>query len=631
MLTEIRDRSSGWFAWVIAALIIIPMAFWGVQEYANTEANPSLIEVGDQKITQSQYQAQLSNEQQRVRQALGEQVDNNFLSSDGFKQRVLQQMVNRAVVEQLAVNQNYRIGDEQLIAAIKESEIFQVEGKFDSAAYERYVLSSPFTKTRYENSLRDERRLQQVTTGYEESALVLADEIRTLLEIQSEKRNFDLITLKPQDYAQDIQVNDSDIEQYYSENQDSFLNEEKLSLSYLELNLDQLAETVEVSDDDLLGIYEQNVETYISEEKRDTRHILLSTNNGEDETEQFEKAQGLVAELSAGADFVELAKNNSQDPGSAVNGGSLGLIERGQMVPEFEQAAFSLDENQVSEPIKSQFGYHIIQVTGINVPEQQSFEDVKFDLMQEERDRLAEDALLEKVDLLRDLAFEQPDNLDQAAEELGLEILTTELFDRNTGSGIASSPLVRDTAFGEEVLNDEINSEPIEASPGQYVVIRKAQYQAAEPKALAEVKDQISKILVDQGAAASAKAAGEKLLLKAEANWQELVADETISVDTHSVALVDNNRLIAPEVTRKVASMNLVNESPVISTAVSANGDFSIVRLTSVDAGDINGISQQVKDATRRVIAQRNGQSLMTTYLDSLSDSMAPQINQDLL
>ena len=631
MLTEIRDRSSGWFAWVIAALIIIPMAFWGVQEYASTEANPSLVEVGDQKITQSQYQAQLNNEQQRIRQALGSQADNNFLTSDSFKQRILQQMINRAVVEQLAVNQNYQFGDAQLVTAIKQSELFQVEGEFDSAAYERYVLSSPFTKTRYENGLREDRRLRQVTTGYEESALVLPDEMRALLEIQSEKRGFDVITLKPQDYAQEIQVSDTAIAEYYAENQDSFLNEEQLSVSYLELNIDQISETIEVDDDQLLAIYDQNVETYISQETRATRHILLSTNNGENEAVQLAKAQSLIAELSAGGDFAALATANSQDPGSAAKGGSLGLIERGQMVSEFEQAAFGLTQNQISEPIKSQFGYHIIQVTVVNLPEQQSFEDVKFDLMSEERERLAEEMLLEKVDQLRDLAFEQPDNLDQAAEELSLTILTTELFDRNAGAGIASSALVRDTAFSEEILNDEINSEPFEATPSQYVVIRKAQYQAAEPKALAEVKDQISKILINQVATATAAAQGGELLVRAESDWASLAADESITITNNTVALIDNNRLIAPEVTRKVASMNLVGGTPVISSVISPNGDFNIVRLSSIEAGDVNAVSQQIKDSTRSVIAQRNGQSLMATYLNSLSNSMAPEINQELL
>jgi peptidyl-prolyl cis-trans isomerase D len=267
----------------------------------------------------------------------------------------------------------------------------------------------------------------------------------------------------------------------------------------------------------------------------------------------------------------------------------------------------------------------------VNLPEQQSFDDVKFDLMSEERERLAEELLLEKVDQLRDLAFEQPDNLDQAAEELGLTILTTELFDRNTGAGIASYSLVRDTAFSEEILNDEINSQPIEATPGQYLVIRKAQYQAAEPKALAEVKDQISQNLTNQAAIATAETQGREMLVRAESDWDSLAGDESVTITKHTVALIDNNQLIAPEVVRKAASMNLLGGRPAIGSVVTANGDFNIVRLSSVEAGDVNAVSQQIKDSTRTVIAQRNGQSLLTTYLNSLSSTMAPEINQELL
>jgi peptidyl-prolyl cis-trans isomerase D len=301
------------------------------------------------------------------------------------------------------------------------------------------------------------------------------------------------------------------------------------------------------------------------------------------------------------------------------------------MVEEFEQAAFSLAENQISDPVKSQFGYHIIQVTSVQLPEQQSYDDVRFDLMQEERDRLAEDTLLEQVDQLRNLAYEQPDNLDQAAEELGLTIETTELFDRNSGTGIASSPLVRDQAFSDEVLNQEINSEPIEATPGQYVVIRKSQYQAAEPKSLAEVKQQIESILLSQAAASAAEVAGQDLLIKAKSNWSELEADEAIEINNYTVALTDQNVQVAQQVLRKVTALNLSNSSPAFAGVAGQNGDFHVIRMTAIEAGDVNAVSAEVKEATRRVLAHRNGQSLMSTYLKSLTDTMAPEVNTDLL
>jgi len=564
--------------------------------------------------------------------------------------------------------QNYRIGDEQLAAIIRDSELFKVDGKFDASAYEQYVLSSQYSKTRYEDALRDDQRLQQVVTGlqqvvtgYQESAIVLSDEVRELLEIQAEQRTFDVFSVSKNDYLESVVVDNAEIDEYYQANEDQFLNEEKVSLQFVELNMDQIAETVEVDEDELLAIYEESVESYISEEKRETRHILLNTTGDEDDAAQLSKAQELIGQLAGGADFAELAKENSQDPGSARNGGSLGVVERGQMVPEFDQAAFGLEENQISEPIKTQFGYHIIQVTKIDQPEQQSFEEVRFDLMQEERDRRAEETLLEQVDQLRDLAYEFTDSLDPIAEELGLTVGKTELFDRNVGEGVASSAALRNVAFSEDLLVDDINSEPIEISDGQYVVARKETYQAAEPKPLSEVKEQITALLQEQAAAEAAEQAGLELLERARENWalfassitsaedvsstktdesdtsetateeNSEVSAESPGIKTFTVALIDNNRQVSPDVLREVTKLSLNNGAPLVSSTAGTNGDFHIIRLTAINPGDVNNISAQIKDSTRRIVAQRNGQSLMASYMESLSESLAPEINTDLL
>ena len=632
MLTEIRNRSSGVFAYVIAALIIIPMAFWGIQEYAGTSANIPVATVGDQQITQAAYRAQLSNQQQRMRQAMGNQVNNDFLNSDNFKQDVLQQMINRAVLEHVAAQQNYRISDEQLSEAIKDSDLFKTDGKFDSIAYEQYVLSTQqFSKATYETALRQDKILGQITAGYQESAVVLPDEIRFLLEIQAEKRSFDVLTVKQEGFIADVILSDEDIQAYYNDNQDSFLEQEKISLNFVELDMDKISETVDVSEDELLAIYEQDTERYISAEKRETRHILLSTTGAEDDTEQLAKANDLVSQLKAGADFAELAEQHSQDPGSASRGGSLGLVEHEQMVAEFEQATFSLEQDEISKPIKTQFGYHIIQVQKIQLPEQQSFADVRFELMQEERDRQAEELLLDQLNQLRNLAFEHPASLDAIVEEMQLEVLTSEQFDRNTGQGIANSALVRNTAFAEEILVDEVNSEPIEIADGQYVVIRKASYQPSEPKALASVKDQISALLTTQKATEAAQDAGEKLIENALDNWQSLSVDPTLNSTSHTVSLIDKNRVVAPEILQQVATMQLADGAASMSSVSGRNGDFYILRLTAVQAGDINSIDEQIKDSTRRILMQRNGQSLVSSYIQSLSNELAPAINTDLL
>lgn len=631
MLTEIRDRSSGWFSYVIAALIIIPMAFWGVQEYANRDATLSVVQIGEQKISQNEFQVRLSNEQQRLRQTMGAQVNDQILNSDAFKQNVLNQMINRALVQQVAEQQNYRIGNEQLVEVIKDSELFKVDGEFSAEAYDRYLQGSYYSKNRYENELRDGTRLNQVTSGFQDSALVLSEEVRTLLEMQAEQRTFDIVTLKKAEYLDQVSVSDTEIADHYAENQNAFMQAEKMSASYVQLSSEQLQAGIEVDEDELLAQYQQSAESYISEEKRETRHILLSTNGDEDEDAQRALADKLVADLRAGADFAELAKTHSADPGSANAGGSLGIVERGQMVPEFEQATFALEQGAISDPVKSQFGFHIIQVEKIELPQQQPFEEVKDQLLQEEKDRIAEEMLLDRVDQLRDLAYEQPESLDAIGEEMGLEILTTELFDRDTGTGVAASQIFRTAAFAEEVLVDEINSEPIDLGGGSFVVLRRNEYQESKAKPLAAVTAEIKTLLTQQKATAAATQQGQQLLAEAKSDWSALAAREGVEPATHTVSLVSQDRAVSPQVLEHLNGMKLSAGNPSVSSIEDNNGDFHILRLTAVQPGDVNQISQQVKDSTRRLVASRNGNSLMNTYLEALREEAKPLINAELL
>ena len=631
MLTEIRQGSSGWFAYVIAALIIIPMAFWGVQEYASTDASLSIVEIGEQKISQNAFQQKLSSEQQRMRQRMGEQVNNDLLNSDGFKQQVLQQMINRALIQHVADEHDYRFSDKQLADVIKQSELFQTEDGFDQSAYDRYLAGSVYSKNRYEEELRAGQRLNQVMSGYQESALVLSDEVRYLLELQAEQRTFEMLTVKRADFVKDAVPVEMDIADYYSNNKQQFMQDEKASVSYLELSLDDLLDDIKIDEQELRAIYEQSAESFVSDEKRQTRHILLSTSDGEGEDAQQAKAEKLVSELRAGGDFAELAKTNSEDPGSANNGGSLGLVERGQMVPQFEQAAFSLAEGEISDPVKSPFGYHIIQVEKIQASQQQPFAEVKFDLEQDERQRIAEETLLERVEELRDLAYEQPDNLDAASEALELPILETTLFDRSSGTGIASNAVFRDTAFSEEILVDEINSEPIEIGAGKYVVMRKLDHQDSKPKMISEVYQEIKTLLTNQNATQAAELTGVELLEQAQQDWAVLSQRDDLKIESHTISLADSEPKVGPQIIELITSMHMLDGTVEVESLTDRAGDFHILRLNKVMPGDLNSLSEQVKEGTRRLVAQRNGESLVSTYLEGLREQLAPAINTELL
>lgn len=630
MLTEIRDRSSGWFAGVIAALIIIPMAFWGIQDYSSTDADPVLLEVGDQKITQQAFQQQLGNQQAQLLQNNPSLANSDVFSSDFFKRQILDGMIDRALLNEIAVEHNYTISNQDLAAYIRENQLFQIDGEFNKEAYENYVASRSASKRQFENDVRENTRLFHVQAGYDESAIVLDDEVRELLEIQVEKRSFDIITVKQSDYTDSMTVTDADVSEYYQNNIDRFMEPQRVSVKHIELNFDDIAAAIELSESELRDIYDENSERYRSTESRITRHILLPTDGND--SEQFEKAQSLIEELNNGADFAELAKLHSQDPGSASNGGSLGEVEIGAMVPEFEEAAFALDVGAISEPVKSQFGYHIIKVDDVIGGDLQPFSEVQADIKASQQARLAQDILIERAEQLRELLFEHSDSLEGAASEMDLEVKSTTLFARDQqGEGVAQFDAVRSAAFSDQVLVKGLNSDLIEASPTQYVALQKLDYRDTEPKPLADVTEQIKAELVNERATLAAKNAGDQWLNKAESDWQSLVDDESIEIATHTVSMIDQTLKANSDVLRETFKVQLNGESVKVFSLTDSNGDFNIVRLNNIEAGDIAKAGTQVKESTRRLVSERNGNALFQSYLDGLSAELQDSINEDLL
>jgi len=632
MLTEIRDRSSGFFAWVIAALIIIPMAFFGVQQYADTEARPTIVEIGENKITQQQFQSRLTQIQNQRLAQNPQLASSGILNSKEFKKNIFDSMVNQELVAYIADDNGYQISDKAIDKLIANDPTFQTDGKFDQAVYEAQMARYGRGGSKvYKADLRRNFRIGQVVSGYEESALVLPEEVRSLLEIQAERRTFDIITINQADFVEGIQVSDDDVSKYYQENIANFQEPERVSLSYVELDTQRIAESVEVDDATLEKAYEEYTSGFQADETRNTRHILLSTNDGEEEQAQLAKAEGLVTQLREGADFAALATEHSKDPGSAQNGGSLGEVERGEMVPEFDEKVFELAEGEISDPVKTQFGYHIIQVEKINATQAETFETMSFQLKEEEQLRVAQDRVTEQAEKLKNLVYEQSDSLEPAAKELGLTILTTELFSRAAGDGIASNEAVRSAAFSETVMKENFNSELLEISDGVFVAIRKLDFAAAEPKKLADVSEQIKSTLTTERAITKAKETGESVLERAEQNWIELAKDENVNVETHSISMIDTERKVAPDVIREIVKIRLDDTATKVISFEGLGGDFNIVRLTQIAPGDLSEVSEAIKDSTRRLVAQRNGSALIDTYLDGLNKELKLEINEDLL
>lgn len=633
MLTEIRNRSTGVFAWFIAAIIIIPMAFFGINQYAAEGTDPTIVEIGDEKISQAAFQSTLLNEQNRLRVANPSLANSDLLNSDGYKQQVLQGLINRSLTAHIAKQENYQVSEEFVSEVIRNDPQFQTDGQFDPAVYQALTASrGRGGAEQLRNQIESSVRIQQVASGYSESAIVLPEEVRSLLELQTEKRTFDRITIKKSNYVDQVTVSDAEIDEYYQQNIEQFMLPDTVVVDYIELDRAKIAESVVVDEASLQQAYDDYQQSFIADETRATRHILLSTTGDESDSDQLAKAQDLVVQLRDGADFEELAKNESDDPSSAANGGLLGDVERGQMVAEFEAATFSLEPGVISEPVKSQFGYHIIRVDGINGTQPEPFDVLRVELDMEERDRQADELIVEQAEQLRNILFEQSGSLQSASDALDLPILSTTSFSREQGDGIASNQLVRDAAFSDVVLQDDLNSELIEIADGVYVAVNKKEFVESAASPLADVSAQIKQLLTDEKTTAAAVAAGESVRERAINDWQSLANDESLEIESHTITMIDTDIKVPGDVAQEVMRIQLKDgESAAVSTMTSINGDFNVLRLREVTAGDLDTVSEQVRNSTRNIIELRNGNLMFEAYLNSLNEELDLQINSDLL
>lgn len=627
MLENIRENSSGVVAWGIAILIIITMAFFGVSSYVSSDPEPVLAEVGGRSITQYEFNNAFQNWQRSTQQRLG-QNNSVDLNSQFFRMQTLDRLINQELVAELSEKGKYRVSDKQVADVIRQDPRFQTDGQFDDEIYTRFATASHRSKANFENYLRQNLSTRQVLSGLGDSAFVLPSKLQDVLSLRAQTREFDLVRFSIDEYAKDVQISDADTEAYYQANLERFNEEEKMSVQYLRFAATDLEQQIEVSEDDLQLAYEQSNAATQAEAKREVRHILLAGDDAQT------TANDVVARLQAGEDFAAMATELSQDPGSAAQGGSLGLIERGQMVPSFDEAAFNLAVNTISEPIQSQFGYHVIEVTKIDAPEVKTFAEMRDELQKEERQRQAEELFFEQIEQLKNLVFENPESLDAAAQELGLTVQTSDTFTRGSGSGIATNPAVRNAAFADDVLQNDVNSDVIELAPTEYVAIRKGEYTPTQPQALETVKTQIVELLSAEKAAELIAEKSTQALqqIQETENWGGVLDELSLTAEAQSFSYVDTSSELPADLLSSVFSASDATFANSVGKALDAQGNAFLFKLNGVVEATSENVTEAAKDSTERILQGRSGgASIAAKFLQDKRQEIDVEVNEDLL
>ncbi|MEA3291494.1 MAG: SurA N-terminal domain-containing protein, partial [Pseudomonadota bacterium] len=526
MLSKIRERASGWIAWFIVILISIPFALWGINSYFEGLNQVNVAEVNGTEIDAQTYQNTLSRERQRLVQQLGSSFDPALLEQLGVKQRVMDGLISETLLRQYVDGEGYRVSDEQLRSEIARTPAFQQDGAFSEDVYRAVLNSNGYSAEGYEAAQRQSGAIEQLQRAFTQSAIVPEPELERLLALELQQRKADYAVIETSRFLADIQLAEDAIKNEYEQHADRYQAPARIKVEYLQLTVEELSQGFEPTEEELEQTYQQLKGRYREPESRRASHILLPLKPAADPAQKEavrEQAEDILNKAQAGGDFSELAKEHSQDPGSKANGGDLGFITRGQMAEPFEEAVFAMQEEEVRGPVETRFGFHVIKLTELKPGQERPFEAVREEISDLLKRQRAEEEFADLGENFRNLVFENPEDLQVAADELGLKVTTSDWFTRDAGDGVATHANVRVAAFGEEVVDEGLNSQVIEADPETLVAVRKLEYQEAHPKPLDEVRAEIEQNLKQEQARREASVTGEAALSKLRAGevaWQ---------------------------------------------------------------------------------------------------------------
>ncbi len=622
MLQNIHDKAKGWVAYLIIFLISIPFALFGINSYLGGGANRIVAEVNGEEIQASVINNELVQLKQQFAQVQG--FDDNAL-----KQIALDRIVNRTLLAQEIKNQGYRASSSEVIKEISQVEAFQKDGKFDAELYKQVLTSNRRNESMFEESVRNDIAQSQFQGLVAATAFIPKEEAEQYQALKTQKRDIDTFTIKMDAFKDKVQVSDAEIADYYEKNKSRYMTPERVKLAYVELKLSDFEASINPSDEELKAYYDANKGRYVVAEKRHASHIVIEIPSADKEAEAKKKVDALAAEIKAGTrSFEDIAKAESADTLSADKGGDLGVIISGDWDRAFTDTVFSLNVNEVSEPVKTSTGYEIIKLTQLEPSVQKSFDEAKADVSKDYRNEQATEMFQNKDDELPTLAYENENDLAPVAEALNMKLKTSDWITRTQGKGIGAFPQIRDTAFSDAVKAGQ-NSEKLDIADGHSIVLRVVEQQAASQKPLDAVKAEIMTTLQAEATRKKVTEMGEALLkkLKESQSWSALT-ELSLGTEEQVEKLGSIGRTGSkanPQVVNTAFAMNKPAEGKVeYSNSIMPNGDYVVIALKSVQAGT-NKVDSNTLQSFSQYIATREQGALLQALKEEAEIKLYPE------
>jgi len=657
MLQKLRDKTSGWIATVILGLLTIPFAFFGIDQYmsqrvetwaAKVEAPPAWWQAAPhwwpasmlwqrEEISVQDFRQRYDSLRQQQRQQQGEGFDNRAFESAENKRQILDAMIDEKVLQMAAGRSGIAVGNQQVIEEIQSIPAFQVDGKFNAERYQLALASQVPQRSpaQFEALVRESLQQSLLPEQLGESSFVTKSELDRILRLLGETRAVTYVQL-PAPTPDSGAVAGKDIDAWYRQHQSEYRAPETVSIEYVEVN----AATLQVPAADeatLRQRYEQEKARFAGQEERLASHILVSVPKDASAAVQKaaeQKAQQIAAQARApGADFAALAKANSDDNLSKNNGGDLGWVSRNVMAKPFEDALFAMQPGEVRGPVKSDYGWHVIQLREVKTPQQVPFEQVREELAREQVEADREHAFNELTGKLVDLVYKNPTALTPAARELNLPVQTLGPFPRGGGAGIAASPALQRAAFSDTLIQDGTVSDPIEIAPNHSVLIRVTQHTPERTLPLAQVRDRVVAAIRADRANKAALAAADAMVervRKGEALQQVAASRQLAAAEVPSVprgAPVPDPR--ATEAYFAVPPPAAGKASP--GKVVLPDGSIVVFAVTGVTPGDVAKATPQQREILQQQLARAGGIDDANAFAKAMRRQMQIKVAEDRL
>lgn len=600
---------------IVLAVATLPFLFWGIESYRTGEGEDTVAQVAGEKISRQEFEQALREQQDSMRAAMGENFNADLLNRPEMRSAVLDGLIQQRLLRHESVRVGLAVPDEQLVEMIRNISAFQENGDFSKQRYEELLRGQGMTPRAFEARVRQELMRQQLVAPFNEIGFLSDTVAEKLMRLSEEKREVHLGQILPAQFASEIKPDDAAIQAYYDRHQAEFRLPEQVRVEYVVLSMDDLASHSHVSEEEAMNYFQEHKGEFGQPEERRASHILISVSADASDAEKADaraKAEQLLQQVKQNPQgFAELARQHSQDPGSAANGGDLGFFARNTMVKAFEDAIFAMSPGDISDVVETDFGFHIIRLDAIKEGKLVEFNDVRKQVEQDMKKEKAAQSFSEMADGFSNTVYEQSDSLQPAAEKYGIAVKRSGWIGRDGGeSPYFDNERLLQAVFSEDAITDKRNTEAIEVSPNTLVSARVVDYQPARTPPAEEVRDTIKKRIVLEEASRMAVKEGKEKLAELRKGKSGIVKwNPGLQVSRRETQGLDG------EIVQAIFRADVRN-LPAYTGVANAQGGYTLIRIDNVIKFVMPNATQR-KNFTRQ-LQERVAQEEFSAYLASI-------------